>query len=177
MMMFGIHFIGRAPFKRVLLHGMVVDETGDKMSKVKGNVIDPLDLIHGADFKEVVTKALPGAPEAEALTKFKKAYPSAAQMGAGFPAFGADALRYTRATLAPVLETSLRALHPLMPYVTEELWQRLPRPASRPASIALAPYPTAALGHHDPSIEQRVGVLQSVIGAARSVRAEHDIKP
>ena len=80
---------------------MVVDETGDKMSKVKGNVIDPLDLVYGSDFKEVVAKALPGAPEAEALAKFKKAYPSAAQMGAGFPAFGADALRYTLATFPP----------------------------------------------------------------------------
>ena len=61
------------------------------MSKVKGNVIDPLDLIHGATFDEMVEKTLPGAPEAEALAKFKKAYPSAAAMGNGFPAFGADA--------------------------------------------------------------------------------------
>ncbi len=45
------------------------------MSKVKGNVIDPLDLIHGATFDEVVEKALPGAPKEEALRKFKKAYP------------------------------------------------------------------------------------------------------
>jgi valyl-tRNA synthetase len=101
MMMFGIHFMGRAPFARVLLHGMVVDETGDKMSKVKGNVIDPLDLVYGSAFKEVVAKSLPGAPEGEALAKFKKAYPSVAQMGTGFPAFGADALRYTLATFPP----------------------------------------------------------------------------
>ena len=99
--MFGIHFMKRAPFARVLLHGMVVDETGDKMSKVKGNVIDPLDLVYGSDFRAVVAKSLPGAPETEALSKFKKAYPSAAQMGAGFPAFGADALRYTLATFPP----------------------------------------------------------------------------
>jgi valyl-tRNA synthetase len=75
MMMMGIHFMGKPPFKRVLLHGLVVDETGDKMSKVKGNVIDPLDLIHGATFETVVEKALPGAPLEEALKKFKKAYP------------------------------------------------------------------------------------------------------
>ena len=54
MMMFGLHFMGEVPFRRVLLHGLVVDETGDKMSKVKGNVIDPLDLIHGATFAEMV---------------------------------------------------------------------------------------------------------------------------
>ena len=71
------------------------------MSKVKGNVIDPLDLVHGATFAEMVDKTMPGAPEAEALAKFKKAYPSAAQMGDGFPAFGADAVRFTLATYPP----------------------------------------------------------------------------
>ncbi|MBW3671331.1 MAG: valine--tRNA ligase, partial [Acidobacteria bacterium] len=48
MMMMGIHFMGKPPFSRILLHPLVVDETGKKMSKVTGNVIDPLDLIHGA---------------------------------------------------------------------------------------------------------------------------------
>ncbi len=50
MMMMGLHFMGEVPFRRVLLHGMVVDETGDKMGKLKGNTLDPLDLIYGADF-------------------------------------------------------------------------------------------------------------------------------
>src|SRR4051794_38487378 len=77
MMMFGLHFMKDVPFKRVLLHGLVVDETGDKMSKVKGNVIDPLDLIYGTTFTAMVQKTMPGAPEAEAMAKFKKAYPSA----------------------------------------------------------------------------------------------------
>ncbi|HXN32233.1 MAG TPA: valine--tRNA ligase, partial [Polyangiaceae bacterium] len=101
MMMLGLHFMGRAPFRRVLLSGLIVDETGEKMSKVKGNVIDPLDLVHGTTFSEMVKKTLPGAPEAEALAKFKKAYPSAAAMGSGFPAFGADAVRFTLATYPP----------------------------------------------------------------------------
>jgi valyl-tRNA synthetase len=101
MMMFGLYFMKDVPFRRVLLHGMVVDETGDKMSKVKGNVIDPLDLVYGTTFAEMVTKTLPGAPEAEAMAKFKKAYPSAAAMGNGFPAFGADALRFTLSTFSP----------------------------------------------------------------------------
>src|SRR5208283_3306108 len=61
----------------------------------------PLDLVYGATFADVTKKTLPGAPEAEALAKFKKAYPSVAQMGAGFPAFGTDALRYTLATFPP----------------------------------------------------------------------------
>ncbi|MBK6460117.1 MAG: valine--tRNA ligase [Myxococcales bacterium] len=101
MMMFGIHFMGRAPFSRVLLHGLIVDETGDKMSKVKGNVIDPLDLVYGATFAEVMEKTLPGAPKDEAFAKFKKAYPSAATMESGFPAYGADALRFTLTTFPP----------------------------------------------------------------------------
>ncbi|HEY2366813.1 MAG TPA: valine--tRNA ligase, partial [Polyangiaceae bacterium] len=94
MIMFGLHFTDEVPFRRVLLSGLIVDETGDKMSKVKGNVIDPLDLVHGAEFTKMV-------PDAEAMAKFKKAYPSAAQMGQGFPAFGADAVRFTLATYPP----------------------------------------------------------------------------
>ncbi|MDP9036471.1 MAG: valine--tRNA ligase [Myxococcota bacterium] len=101
MMMFGLHFMGRVPFRRILLSGLIVDETGEKMSKVKGNVIDPLDLVSGTTFAEMAKKTLPGAPEHEALAKFKKAYPSAAAMGTGFPAFGADAVRFTLATYPP----------------------------------------------------------------------------
>src|SRR5580704_17573599 len=84
MMMMGLHFTGKAPFRRILLSGLIVDETGEKMGKLRGNVIDPLDLVHGATFDKMV-------PDAEAMTKFKKAYPSAAAMGNVFPAFGADA--------------------------------------------------------------------------------------
>ncbi len=300
MMMFGLHFMGRVPFRRILLHGLVVDETGDKMSKVKGNVIDPLDLVHGTTFADMAKKTLPGAPESEAVSKFKKAYPSAAAMGTGFPAFGADAVRFTlagyppsnkrialapkriegnrhflnkiwnatrlvldlvgpfewedepapprsfynrwlrsrfgaacaavhegmdafrideaaqasyhffwdelcdwylelvkpilrkqadgtfahpdavaetAATLVYVLEGSLRLMHPLMPFITEELWQRIPRPRSRRASVAFGPYPTpseegAAI---DPAVDASMAVLQGVISAARTVRAEHGV--
>jgi len=94
MIMFGLHFTGDVPFRRVLLSGLIVDETGEKMGKLRGNVIDPLDLVNGATFAKMV-------PDAEALAKFKKAYPSAAAMGNGFPAFGADAVRFTLATYPP----------------------------------------------------------------------------
>jgi valyl-tRNA synthetase len=299
MMMFGVHFMGEVPFRRVLLSGLIVDETGDKMSKVKGNVIDPLDLVSGATFADMVKKTMPGAPEAEALGKFKKAYPSAAAMGTGFPAFGADAVRFTlatyppsnkrialaprriegnkhflnkmwnatrlalelmgdyawrdvappkgfynqwirsrfasacasahdglggfrideaahaayrffwndlcdwylelakpilrkqtdgsflrpdqvpetQATLAYVLEGSLRLMHPLMPFITEELWQRVPRPASRRASVAFGPYPTPdeEKGLRSVDVEAWMETLQAVVSAARTVRSEHDI--
>jgi valyl-tRNA synthetase len=294
MMMMGIHFMGQAPFKRVLLHGLVVDETGDKMSKVKGNTIDPLDLIHGATFQQVVDKALPGAPFDEAFTKFKKAYPSAAQFEAGFPEYGTDSLRFTlcsyspqakrialspkriegyrhfcnkvynavrfsmtyiegstpeakvpattalhnrwilsrlvhaveastrgiedfrldegsgalyhffwdelcdwfleltkpifagsnaaekdetRAVLAHVLEVSLRALHPYIPFVTEELWQRIPKPSAQPKSIGLARYPTANDGRLDTDAETSMAQLMGTITAARTIRSEYAVHP
>jgi valyl-tRNA synthetase len=264
------------------------------MSKVKGNTIDPLDLVSGAEFDAVVRKSAPDAPLEEALVKFKKAYPSTGGMGQGFAASGADALRFTlvsyspqakrialspgrvdgyrrfcnkiynatrfalgyvgsetldgsvppatllpnrwilarlatavegstrgidefrldeasgtlyhffwdelcdwyleltkpvftsgtpaeqaetRQVLAHVLETSLRALHPYMPFLTEELWQKLPRPAERPVSIALSPYPKASDGRADESAERDMAALMGAIGAARSVRSEHDVHP
>jgi valyl-tRNA synthetase len=297
MMMMGIHFLGVPPFSRILLHALVVDETGKKMSKVVGNVIDPLDLVHGAGLDEVVQKALPGAPLEEATRKFKKAYPSTAQMGQGFAAYGADALRWTlcsyspqqkriplspkkiegyrhfcnkiwnavrfalpyvaearvgaeapaatilanrwildrlaaacgaardgvdafrfdestgalyhffwgelcdwylelckpvfategddgraareetRAVLAHVLEATVRALHPFVPFITEELWQRLPRPSGAPVSVALAPLPGREAGREDAAAARAMGVVQAVVTAARSVRTEREVHP
>jgi valyl-tRNA synthetase len=291
MMMMGIHFMGEPPFKRILLHGLVVDETGDKMSKVKGNVIDPLDLIHGSSFDDVVDKALPGAPKDEALKKFKKAYPSAAGMGSGFAAYGADALRFTLVTYSPqakriplslkkiegnrnfvnkiwnatryalthvegvawrvpepklvhnrwilsrlggaidaarkaiddfrlddaslglyhffwgelcdwyveitkpalnfgsdspertetrevlafVLENVMRALHPFVPFITEELWQRLPRPEGAPKSIVVAAWPEIAF--RDAEAEKTLETVMAIVGAARTIRSEHEVHP
>ncbi len=302
MMMFGLHFTGQVPFKRILLHGLVVDETGEKMGKMKGNVIDPLDLVNGTTFADMVKKTLPGAPESEALAKFRKAYPSAAAMGSGFPAFGADAVRFTlatyppsnkrialapkriegnrhfcnkiwnatrlalellgdfewpaegaavppagfynrwirsrfaaacgaahdgidafridegahaayrffwnelcdwhleivkpllrkqpdgtfprpemvaetRATLAYVLEGSLRLMHPLMPFITEELWQRVPRPSSRRQSLAFGPFPTKEAEGPSiaPDVDAWMELLKSVVAAGRAIRSEHDL--
>ena len=294
MMMMGIHFMGEPPFKRILLHPLVVDETGKKMSKVIGNVIDPLDLIHGADFETVVRKALPGAPLEESTRKFKKAYPSTAKMGKGFEAYGTDALRWTlcsyssqskriplspkkiegcrhfcnkiwnatrfalsylegatvadeapapkllvnrwilgrlgkvcgelhlgieqfrfddatsalyqffwgelcdwylelckpifagddeaaksetRDTLAYVLEAMLRAMHPFVPFITEELWQRVAKPEGSPVSIALTRLPDADSGRADPEAASAMAVVQAIIGAARTVRSERQVHP
>jgi valyl-tRNA synthetase len=93
-------------------------------------------------------------------------------------ASGSDADKAeTRSVLAHSLETALRALHPYMPFITEELWQRLPRPASRPVSIALAPYPTADDGRIDEGAERDMAILMAAIGAARTVRSEHEVRP
>jgi valyl-tRNA synthetase len=80
MMMMGLHFMKDVPFRTVYLHAIVRDEKGEKMSKVKGNVIDPLDLILGQK-----AEALPGS--------LRNKFPQ------GMPAFGADALRFTLAAL------------------------------------------------------------------------------
>ena len=83
----------------------------------------------------------------------------------------------TQATLAYVLEGSLRLMHPLMPFITEELWQRVPRPASRKASVAFGPYPTPdeEKGLRSVDVEAWMETLQAVVSAARTVRSEHDI--
>lgn len=101
MLMMGLHFMGDVPFRKVLLHGMVCDESGSKMSKVKGNVIDPLDLVHGATLQEIIAHASGSAPFEEGLRKFRAAYPSVSSMKEGFPAFGADAVRFYLASHPP----------------------------------------------------------------------------
>ena len=291
MMMMGLRFTGQPPFARVLLSGIVTDEHGQKMSKVKGNVIDPLDVVHGATLDQLLAKAEQNGAQKSGLDYLRKSYPS------GFTAYGADALRYTllsyspqtvkialslkriegyrnfcnklwnaaryalpqlaesqapagdgrpqatafanrwilsrlalavdeartgidqyrlddagaalyrfvwnefcdwylelskpllaggdakvaaetRATLSHTLETVLRALHPMIPFITEEIWQRLPKAASAPKSIMTARYPEAAVdGQRAPEIEQEMQRLQAVIAAARSVRSEYDVHP
>jgi valyl-tRNA synthetase len=88
----------------------------------------------------------------------------------------AEAQAETRATLVHCLEVVLRALHPYMPFITEELWQLLPKAAGHPASIALASYPTAADGRVDAEAEREMGWLTAAISGARTVRSEHGIK-
>ena len=56
--MMSLHLMGQVPFKQVFLHGLVKDEQGNKMSKSKGNVIDPLDLVDGIDLESLVQKEL-----------------------------------------------------------------------------------------------------------------------
>lgn len=294
MMMMGLHFMGEVPFRRVLLAGLLVDETGKKMSKTIGNVIDPLDLIHGATFESVVQKASPGVPLKDAQEKFAKSYPSTTKMGTGFPEFGTDALRMmltsyspsstrialapkriegyrhfcnklwnatrfalpyldgftpsheiptatslanrwilhrlavvaqqahdfidnyrldealqslyhffwndlcdwfleltkpvfsgpenterreTQAVLAHALDHAFRLLHPFAPFVTEDLWQRLPHLEDAPKSLCIARYTSTADGRLDEQAHKEMTALQTVIGAARTIRSEHEVTP
>jgi valyl-tRNA synthetase len=306
MMMMGLHFMGKVPFRTVYLTAIVTDENGDKMSKTKGNVIDPLDVVHGASLEALLERAkAENAPDA-AQKAIKKNF------GKGIPAMGADALRFALAALntsgryirlsiervegyrnfinklwnasrfallnldgydperfeaqlaqigtpagadlfrlperwilsrlqkvagevdealeafrfadaanaiyqfvwyelcdwyiemakpslhisggepnahaearrhvaqgvlATVLETTLRLLHPFAPFVTEEIWQKLPKPSSLPSSLMVTLYPKKTPHLVDLEIERRMALIQEVTVATRMLRATYNVPP
>ncbi|MCG6859696.1 MAG: valine--tRNA ligase [Chromatiaceae bacterium] len=98
MIMMGLKFMGDVPFREVYIHGLVRDVHGDKMSKSKGNVLDPIDLIDGIELEPLVEKRIKGMMQphlADKIAKMtRKDYPQ------GIPGFGTDALRFTFAALA-----------------------------------------------------------------------------
>ena len=296
MIMMGLQFTGEVPFREVYITGLIRDEDGQKMSKSKGNILDPLDLIDGTDLESLVKKRTSGlmqphlAPKIEAATR--KHFPD------GMPAFGTDALRFTfaalagtgrdirfdlkrvegyrnfcnklwnasryvlmntesvapgdkvpdefgltdrwirsllgktinsvrdhlnhyrldlatkelyeftwneycdwylelskpilqnhdmaaeqaatRATLSTVLETLLRCLHPFIPFITEEIWQRVAPTAgikSDGATIMLQPFPESDDFPTDDDAERELNWIRHVILGIRQIRGEMDISP
>ena len=304
MIMMGIKFTGEVPFREVYVHGLIRDSEGQKMSKSKGNVIDPLDIVDGIALEDLVRKRTTGlmqprlAPSIEKATR--KAFPQ------GIEAHGTDALRLTfaslatqssdlrfdlarvggnrnfcnklwnasrfvlmmaedesgvpldpqllsgevtpgvadrwivsrlgqtlakveagfaeyrfdfaatalyeftwyefcdwyleltkpilqdaslpqaqrraaRRTLLEVLETLLRAWHPLMPFITEEIWQRVAPLAgvvsTSDKTIMTARWPTAAGSSLDPDAEADVEWIKSFVLGIRQIRGEMDISP
>ena len=247
MMMQGIHFMDDVPFRTVYIHGLVRDERGQKMSKSKGNIIDPLELIdrYGADALRFTICALTGpgrdvklgaarvesyrrfvtklwnaarfcemngiAPDASfdpsratlPLTRWildalnqAIAEASAALEAYRFDEYAAACYRFTwdtfcdwfvefakpvlaepevRQTAAYVLGTILRLLHPAMPFVTEELWDRFGY--GEPYSLIRTAWPEAVAVSDAGVARAELDWVVRLISEVRSVRTEMNVPP
>lgn len=298
MIMMTLKFTGEVPFKKVYITGLVKDEQGQKMSKSKGNILDPIDLIDGIELDELVEKRTADMMQPQLKAKIEKhtrdAFPD------GIAAYGTDALRFTFYSLATtgrdikfdlgrtegyrnfcnkiwnaaryvlmncenkvvvdgssilpehlsiadkwissrfeqtaksleesmenyrfdlaaqslqefvwneycdwyvelskpvlwdeennpneaqatrwmllnILEKSLRLMHPFMPYITEEIWQRIaPLLNIQGESIMLQPYPQPDEANVDHDAEQSIEWIKGIIVAIRNIRGEMDISP
>ena len=256
MMMMGLHFMGEVPFKDVYIHALVRDAHGQKMSKSKGNVIDPLTVIdqHGTDafrftlaafaaqgrdiklseerivgYRNFCNKVWNAArftlmnlegyqPSADGFStitmtdadrwilhrlnqtiaettrsleeyRFNEAAMTLYQftwttlcdwyleLSKG-ELYSEDPERIAtaRTVLVTVFETLLRLLHPFMPFITEEVWQALPK-VDAPESIMLAAFPTVQAGWEFPEEAARMEQVMGVISAIRTMRGEMEVPP
>lgn len=295
MIMFGLKFTQQIPFHEIYITGLIKDSEGQKMSKSKGNVIDPLDLVDGIDLKSLIEKRTSSLLQPQMAKKItqdtKKHFPE------GIPSYGTDALRFTycalastgrdvrfelsrlegyrnfcnkiwnatryvlmntqdhelgihdstlelrladkwilsklqlvigkvhetiknyrfdllaqtlyeftwneycdwylelskpilfsenepekqkatRNTLVTVLESLLRLIHPIMPFITEEIWQRIgPMAGKTGKTIMLEAFPEVNEALIDDDAEQSVEWLKQVIVGIRTIRGEMNISP
>jgi valyl-tRNA synthetase len=255
MMMMGLHFMDEVPFRRVIINGLVRDEKGQKMSKSKGNVIDPLGIIDelGADPLRFTMAILSGTRDIklsksriEGYRNFGTKLWNAARFSQmnearrveGFdpatvdqainrwirgelvqcerevsvaleagrfddaagalyrfiwnvlcdwylelakPVFmGADeaAKAETRATTAWALDQTLKLLHPVMPFITEELWAELGRDGPpRDGLLITTAWPELPDAFIDPEAEREIGWLVDLVTEVRQLRGEMNLPP
>jgi valyl-tRNA synthetase len=262
MMMLGIHLTGEAPFHTVYLSGLIRDPYGQKMSKTKGNSVDPLETIEevGADALRFalingtapgndsrlgaeklensrnfanklwnVARFVLGARPASIAASAPRDFPEVAHLGPADRwilsraaatvaavdramdqyAFGdASQILYeavwseycdwgvelakvrlgderlasvdreaTWWALVEVLDTYLRLLHPTMPFITETIWERLPRAAGDPGLLIVADWPVVRTDRVDAVAELEVSALIEFVRAVRNARAEARIEP
>ncbi|HEV2064417.1 MAG TPA: valine--tRNA ligase [Thermoanaerobaculia bacterium] len=252
MIMAGLYFTKKAPFHTVHLHGLV-RVGGEKMSKTKGNVIDPLEAIgeFGADavrftlaaaasagpnvsvekgrmagsrnfatklwnaarftLAQIEGKTLPGKLEGRALSLpdrwiLSRLESTCREVNRQLTAFrfdeasqaiyafvwgelcdgylemvkpvasgaDADAAEIARGVLVACLEGALALLHPFMPFVTEEIWEKL---TGRPGTLIVTPYPAGDPAWADPAAEAVVGAMREVVTRVRNFRAERGASP
>ena len=253
MIMMGLHVMGEVPFREVYIHALVRDPEGQKMSKSKGNIIDPLELMdrYGTDafrfslaafaamgrdirlseerivgYRNFINKVWnasrftlmnlgdfdPGRPDPLRLTVVERwilsrlqtviadtvrhletyAFDQAAHVLYQFiwhefcdwylelikPELGSGASpegrHHTQRILVEVLGTLLRLLHPLAPFITEEIWHKLP---GMSGSIMTAPYPVPDPALADAEAEAEMGLVMESIVAVRNMRAEMNVPP
>jgi len=255
MIMMGLRFTGEAPFRNVFLNGLVRDEQGQKMSKTKGNVIDPLDVVNevGADalrFTLAVSASGRDIPLGKSRIQGYSAFVNKIWNASRFAMMHIDVelkdagpidrdklrtverwilsrlnavtlevnkqlsiFRFDEAAsalyqffwhefcdwyiemakpvllgkhgtdddrklakrvLLEVLDRSLRLMHPFMPFVTEEIWQKL---GGVEPSIMIAPYPVAESDLEDSEAERLIDAIKAIITTVRNARAERGFTP
>jgi valyl-tRNA synthetase len=239
MAMLGIEFMGDVPFRKVYIHGLVRDAEKQKMSKTKGNVIDPLVVTeeYGTDAVRMalLTGAAPGTDIVFSPDRLKssQAFANKIWNAARFLLMNSegkeappvlpledrwilsrlnaaaremnlaiDACRYHEAaqtiwhfiyddfcdwyieltkitgnwgSIVNVFDATLRLLHPIMPFLTEELWHYMGDREGQ--SISLQPYPQYDPAKDDPAAEAEIGLLQDIVRAARNLRADLGLDP